>query len=279
MLGIIATLAIGISSFSFLFWILCRPPLLLGEDRLVLPGHETTLRVRALWNFPWYPFGTREGIEVKFHERDTLLGSACTHSDGIAEIALTGSTATGLRRIRVCDPTEKSTAWITVAVWPEDTEIVVTDIDRTLTGVSDFAVLVRSNPRIPAFDGAAQTLIEISRQRQILYLTARNRRLSEKTNQWLNLQGFPPGPIVFRPRIFLFLSSGEYKFAELHQICLIWKRVTLGIGDRPGDAHAYASNGIRPILIGPRAYPNLPIATLQVRSWEEIRSLLKRGTY
>jgi len=164
---------------------------------------------------------------------------------------------------------------------PIDTPIFVSDIDEVISDLPELEVPLKSIPNSPALPNAANVLREISKRHVILYLTARDDALANKTRSWLKYRDFPSGPLKiwdWTAQNGLGLSKdqqGVFKQTYLRELKSTFPKITAGIGNRTHDANAYVGAGIFPIIINSiGAKTDYPAGTAFVTSWREVPDLL-----
>lgn len=140
---------------------------------------------------------------------------------------------------------------------PPGSNIIVTDIDGTLTA-SDNELIEQlvDETDVPAMKIAADTLIQTWAEKgyPIVYLTARPHELDHDTRTWLDMLGFPPGPVITENGN---QPADEYKTRWLERLIddFGWVPVA-AYGNADTDIAAYANAGIaldRTFIIGPEA--------------------------
>jgi hypothetical protein len=195
-----------------------------------------------------------------------------TDREGEARIDL-GLRAPGLHRLAV--RLGAATTEALVAVVPKDQPIFITDIDHTIADVSSLGFIFKSVGSVRPLEGSREALVRISRGMQIVYLTARDHIFTRKTKEWLAIHGFPPAPVYLRRRTrFWTVRARDHKVSRLRELRLAFPNIRWGVGDLPGDAHAYREQGIPPILITPRPQAGVPEGTVQVAAWSDIARLV-----
>jgi hypothetical protein len=155
-----------------------------------------------------------------------------------------------------------------VFTWPADSPILVTDVDHTISDLPQLLVPFTANEDTPPLPGAVEALQEMSRDYRIVYLTARNHCLYNKTRDWLRLHGFPEGPLFSRG-CAATQSVVTFKREVIADLRKRFPNVAVGVGDRAGDAEAYLANGLKTILINPKKPHKLPPQVVVVGSWAE----------
>jgi phosphatidate phosphatase PAH1 len=177
-----------------------------------------------------------------------LVGTARTDDDGRFALRLRGDKrlAIGMRDIYAAAPDGDDFRFLAY-VAPVGTQIVVSDIDGTLThSEGAFPKSVLFGSAVQAQPNAAASLRAAAEAGyQLVYLTARGERFTDATRRWLVEQGFPRGPLrLGRP---MFVRPGEpvveYKW---NAIVALRQRFTVaaGIGNRASDVEAYRLAGL-----------------------------------
>jgi len=243
--------------------------LITPRDQLAPAGERVSLEVeveRRFWTFFDPP---RAGVEVEVEG----AGKAVTDASGEAAVDL-GPRPAGLHRLTV--RAAGGTAEARVAVAAKDAPIFITDIDHTIADVSPAGFIFKPLDAVRPVEGAVDALWRIASRMQIVYLTARDHIFARKTRSWLELHRFPDAPVYLRRRTrFWSVGAAAHKMGRLGELRSRFSNILWGVGDMPGDVRAYAHHGIRPILLGPRALPDLPAGTLQVTGWAEIADMIK----
>ena len=128
-------------------------------------------------------------------------------------------------------------------------------------------VLFVGNAAIPAVAGAVEALTRLARTHRIIYLTARDESLYNKTRAWLELRGFPEGPLFTRDYNVLGPGRGAFKRRFLVDLRKRFPGVAAGVTDTPADAQAYLDAGLKAIALGPDAR-RFPPGAVVVPAWQ-----------
>ena len=164
-----------------------------------------------------------------------------------------------------------------VYVWPRDSRILITDIDHTISNLSELMVPFTTNQATPPLAGAVETLRQLAGSYGIIYLTARDEILYERTRAWLIEKGFPAGPLVCRD-FHVGGTQGGFKRQFIGELKKRFPNIAVGVGDQVSDAHAYLKNGLKAFLIEPRE-TGIPKEAIVVHSWQEVRQQLAKDLY
>ena len=144
--------------------------------------------------------------------------------------------------------------------WPGDTQVIVTDIDGTLTLSDDELTMQLADPTyVPQAytDAQAMTQAWIDKGYRVVYLTSRPHPLRSLTRPWLDAFGFPFGPLSTAPELVFGGTAADYKeaFVDRMQDDLGWD-VVAAYGNAGSDIDGYEAAGIpkdRTFIIGPNA--------------------------
>lgn len=170
--------------------------------------------------------------------------------------------------------------------WAKGTPVIVCDIDGTIYFGGDwgggaggeFAGIANPENAAP---GASVALKELSRDFGIVYLTAREEVFRGKTEQFLRMAGFPPGPLVMWDATQDPVSRAALKKRRLRRLMADWPEVVWGIGDRWSDVEAYRAVGCGVVLIdrgqSEEVQTRVEGQEYAVRGWKEIAALIRKG--
>ena len=143
---------------------------------------------------------------------------------------------------------------------PTATPVVLTDIDGTLT-ISDDELFAQINDAAydpVAYDGGdAMLQVWADKGVQPIYMTARPHVLRSETRAWLDVHGYPQGPVITSSQLVFGDATAAYKRAWVERIVtqLGWD-VVAAYGNADTDITAYLAGGIpaeRVYIIGENA--------------------------
>lgn len=263
-------------------WLRSRrfPTWLTVFDQLAPPGETVSLHVKLYQT-------TRLGFHINLHDRQIefrcpfLPASATqTGEDGLASVEVQPPMEapevwrfTADYRGGVCHQPAVSNG--RVFLWPTDSCLLVTDIDGTICDLAEFRVPFTSNRNTPTLPGCVEALNALAVEYRIVYLSARDECLYDKTRDWLREKGFPAGPLFCRD-MHLTGSQEEFKTKFLADLAKRYPRLRVGVGDRLTDVRAYRANGMRAFLIDPTGRIAVPPGTVVVPSWRAVPNHLLR---
>jgi len=240
-------------------------------DVLVPQGTPAILEVEI--ENPWMAFidPPMMGVEVELEG----FGKARTGNRGIATFNL-GSLPVGTHRPEARLGTKSVEA--VVRVIPRETPVIIIDIDETIADVTPWAFIFRRVRDVRTMPGAREVLQELSKSLQIVYLTARDHIFTRKTKIWLRFAGMPEGPVYLRKGTRYWRTpSRVHKTQRLGELKPQFPNLRWGVGDKAGDAVAYAANGIRPIMIAPRRPEEVSSGVPCFPSWKNILEYIRRS--
>ena len=147
-----------------------------------------------------------------------------------------------------------------VFAWPPGTQVIVTDIDGTLTLSDDELTTQLGDPTyVPQHYTDAPEMVQawIAKGYRAVYLTARPHPLRSLTRPWLDDFNFPYGPVSTAPELVFGGTAADYKadFVNRLQNELGWD-VVVAYGNAGSDIAGYEGAGIpkdRTFIIGPNA--------------------------
>jgi len=158
--------------------------------------------------------------------------------------------------------------------WDDRRVAIAVDVDHTLERTDYQDLLLDDDDDSNPVKRSAKTLRSLADGFHILYLTARPRFLLDKTREWLDEEGFPPGPVVAAKGMRQTLRPGEFKRRSLHALRKDWPSVLIGVGDQPGDARAYGANDMLSLMLGRASDRRFGPHSLVFRGWKELSRFL-----
>jgi phosphatidate phosphatase APP1 len=207
---------------------------------------------------------------------ESQKASAITDSDGVgkASLNLPGMPAGSI----ICyQAVAKNTSRAGRVFFRQtDRPIFISDIDEVLSPDSESGVLWTSRTAdIPTFKDAPEVMQKLSRKYDIIYLTARDDALFNKTREWLTLRKFPTGPIFvwdWKARNLFGANRNNqriYKVGIINNLKKQFPNIVAGIGNRPHDAEAYVETGIKPYILEKKSR-GFPTSTIFVETWGDL---------
>lgn len=158
----------------------------------------------------------------------------------------------GRHRVHLVVRGDLSSTELFIEVVPRGAPVFVSDVDGTLTGTEteEFTSLLVG--RLPDVHPHAAAVFHrlVSKGYRPMYLTARPEWLVQRTRDFLDAYGFPPG--IVHTTLGLTGATGrgavEYKTAELaHLLDAKGIRPAWAFGNTATDAEAYDNAGIMPL--------------------------------
>ncbi len=135
-----------------------------------------------------------------------------------------------------------------VASWPAGTQVVVTDIDETLTTAdAEFLRQIGDPSYDPQLRPGSIELMNAWAEKgyKAIYLTARPHDFRVPTRGWLAAHGYPTGPVGTATSLVVGDAAVAYKAAFIGQLVndLGWS-VVAAYGNADSDIQAYAQAGV-----------------------------------
>jgi hypothetical protein len=247
-------------------------------DQLAVPGEAVTLRAKLEHQGKLGINPDMRGYPLLIQCPPLIDREVKTGKDGVVTIEVkVPADAKSVHPIKVTFPGSDhhrpAEAASKLFVWPKDARILITDVDMTVSNLAELRVPFTPNDRIPALPGAVEALTELAKTYRIIYLSARDDALCSRTCGWLCDKGFPEGPFFCRD----FKIGSKQEMFKREFIADLKKRfpnVAIGVGDKPSDAGAYLSNGLRAFIIARKDRTKLPKEVVVVESWKELREQL-----
>ncbi len=168
------------------------------RDLILLPGQLSSLRGR-------FTYGSAdkdledETVELYLQSCPgwQLVSTKITNADGVVQFDLPANLPTGDYRVRAVVRGDNSGANGMVAIWPKGVQVVVSDVDGTLT-TSDwqlFKDLLTQKPATMFADADKAIGTWADKGYRILYLTGRPQLFNKYSHDWLDSHGLPPGVV------------------------------------------------------------------------------------
>jgi len=240
-------------------------------DLLLPAGEPATLDVEVERRILTFIDPAVAGEEIEIEG----VGRTRTGPNGIASFAL-GALPVGTHRYRVRMRRKPPEALVRIV--ERDTPIIVVDIDHTIADVSPQGFIFKKVQNVRPLLGSRESLDELSKSMQILYLSARDHIFTRKTKLWLRAAEFPEAPVYLRKGTrFWSASPQDHKIERLKELRTRFPNIRWGVGDKPGDVAAYTAHGIRPILIAPSRPLGVTEDVPCVPDWKAVMELIRKG--
>jgi len=212
-----------------------------------------------------------EKVPVHFYAGDRKLGSERTDGDGQAALQVRLERGIGSYEARAYVGGQRLGAVGRVFAWDPCRVVIAVDVDQTIERTDyDDLILKRGEDPSPPVGRAADVLRALARDYHLVYFTGRPRCLLEKTRQWLDEHGFPPGPVVTSKGLRDVVRPGEFKRQRLRRLRHDWPNLLIGIGDKPSDADAYGANGMLSLVVAGRDHEDFGAHALVFPEWDTL---------
>jgi hypothetical protein len=157
--------------------------------------------------------------------------------------------------------------------WRSDRVIVACDIDSTISETSLQALFFEdTDQESEPIAGSPETLHEIARDYEIMYLTARPRFTLEKTRRWLESHGYPRAPVITSLTVGDALAHTRYKTRAIRSLRRHYENLLIGIGNTSIDSESYGANGMLTLLVRPGGDFTFGRHAIEFHDWEQIRN-------
>jgi hypothetical protein len=165
-----------------------------------------------------------------------------------------------------------------VVAWRSDVVIVGCDIDSTISQTSlESLFFDRVDEKSTPIPDSPETLEEISRDFQILYVTARPRFTLDKTRLWLEQNGYPREPVVTSLTPRDALGQTRYKTRTLDSLRKHYGNLLIGIGNTDIDADSYAIHGMLVLLVQPDQEIRRDGRVFRFQNLQQIRAFFREN--
>ncbi|HLL24801.1 MAG TPA: hypothetical protein VK427_21860 [Kofleriaceae bacterium] len=187
------------------------------------------------------------------------LGVARTNGDGRFTLALAGSNRlpVGTTDLYAHVPGDGSGTWFLGYVARRDEQVIVSDIDGTITSSENAVYLALFGKDIAHQPDAPEVYAQSGKT--IVYVTARGDQLTDVTRAWLAAHGFPRGPLRLASSM-VTLPGRRTVALKTRTLAQLRVPIAAGIGNRASDITAYRNIG----LAAERIFINLPEFTTEL---------------
>lgn len=157
----------------------------------------------------------------------------------------------GRHRVRLVVAGDGSSTDLFLDVVPPRTPIFVSDVDGTLTSSENIEFLALLEGRLPeTHPGAPEALRALAAKGyRPIYLTARPEWLVQRTREFLEARGFPPGLVHTSTSALgagVGASAAKFKTGELAMLAKKGLVPAFAFGNKSSDSNAYGAAGIQP---------------------------------
>ncbi|MDB4938401.1 MAG: hypothetical protein JWP87_5373 [Labilithrix sp.] len=157
----------------------------------------------------------------------------------------------GRHRVRLVVAGDGSSTDLLLDVVPPKTPFFISDVDGTLTSSENVEFLKLLEGELPdTHPGAPEALRALAAKGyRPMYLTARPEWLVQRTRDFLDKHGFPPGVVHTSTSIVgagFGASAATFKTGELAMLARKGLVPSYGFGNMPSDSDAYAAANVEP---------------------------------
>lgn len=156
--------------------------------------------------------------------------------------------------------------------------VILIDIDDCIIDTEyRVASFTRWDHLSKPFPHASETIQLLSKDYQIIYISARPWFWYPGTRDLLGRNGFPEAPIVHASRLFYLVVQSYYKKTLVGQLKEKIPNVLIGIGDRSRDIHGYRGNGLLAINVAVHPRASTGHDAIFVSDWNGVDRLFREN--
>ena len=261
---------------------LSQPLTLQGPDFLTLPNQPVYLRAQLNIGLPLAFQRDVSNAEISFYLGDKLLGTDRTSREGRA-VLRKFAPEVGEYLIRLFFPGnkqfEEAESSLRLFVVDRRTSILVTEVDGVLAQTRSMADIRSGQENPQPIIWAASVLRSLISQSDytIVYLTSREDRLKNWTQDWLQDHGFPSGPLFLWDQFDSPLSPYPSKAGCLKRFKEQWPHIRWGIGTCVEDMKVYQAQNVQSIWLSDQKPEALPEGAHWAPDWRKIEKLIESG--
>lgn len=222
------------------------------------------------------------GVSLIFEIDGKPYGSAKTEKEGVAFITIPArALGVGKHVVKVSvsdsEKGRKGSDEFLLLVMDKDAQWAPFDLDHTVCATEDLMFPFQDNKDIKTLPGAPAAVTEVARKIQPVYITGRDDTFMSKTRAWLQMNGFPKGPVLFMDWKLGETDVEKFKGDLIEGLAKRFPNVKEGFGDLPTDARAYLRNKLTAYILRSKPPHDYPEGITPVKSWEEILELLRKA--
>lgn len=195
--------------------------------------------------------GAAESVVVRIGSNDRIVARADA-VPGVPFLVEVPPQGAGPFVVRMTGERSGDTQTARWFAFPDRRPVLVCDVDHTLYDGSGLTAIRDGGFNAArVLTGSPAALARLAERYAIVYLSARDERLRERTEAFLRDGGFPPGPLLLWTLEGDPVSRAALKSRRLRELRAVWPWLAWGIGDRDSDLRAYRSVGLDTVLIAP----------------------------
>lgn len=243
---------------------------LTADDVISLPNGKAIFAASVFKDYGSSLHSDVTGTNVTFLVNDRPVTHGLTNEDGrlVVEGDIHSNAQTFKARTVVNGQLLQASG--SVYRWSPRKTIIAVDIDETISATSYSDLFIAVNDGSKPIKGAADALWSMSKDYQILYISARPQFLQEKTRAWLRANRFPPAPYMGADRFEACLHQEAYKRRILEGVKARWPNLLIGIGDKKVDDGAYGANDMLTFIVNPWPIGSYTQRCVMMRDWQGI---------
>ncbi|MGE3164532.1 MAG: hypothetical protein AB7O52_06485 [Planctomycetota bacterium] len=250
-------------------------------DEIAPPGSDVDVRVKFENDGPGPINRDQKNLRVVVGlERgaDNVTVEALTDDDGVARGRLSAPRETGQYRLFAHAKEQHDYAPRAVRVppalfvYPVDRPLLICDLDGTVTAEESLDVM-SVTPR----QDAARVLTALAAKYSLVYLTARDEGLLDRSRDWLDQHGFPRAPVLCRDWTVTNLKQqAKAKIGAIEGLQARFSKLAWGIGNAKSDRAAYTAARLPHIIIqGSGDETQDGVRSVGVSQWAEVEKIIE----
>lgn len=242
------------------------------EDLIVEPGRPAFFVTALERKYTLLLSDDVENATVDFYFGGNFVARSTTDRDGtaVASVVLP-DVRPATYEMRAYYKGKTYTASGRVFYWNPRRTVLAVDVDETIshTHYSDLFIADIDKYSKP-LDGAPAALQKLSRDYEILYVSARPRFLNQKTREWLAEHGFPRCAVANATKFEACLHQRRYKHNMLIKLRERFPNLLVGIGDKKVDDEAYGANKMLSIIIDKPVFTKYGEHCVVMKDWSQV---------
>ncbi|RME77050.1 MAG: hypothetical protein D6785_13045, partial [Planctomycetota bacterium] len=244
---------------------------LIALDALTVEGSRVSLEAKVFSRGSSYTDPGVAGKKVIFTLDGKIVGSGITNEYGLAKVEVPAGKGIRNYEAYVVENGRPLKSRGTLYALNPNKPIIITDVDHTIARTPRADLTRVNNAKIEVIPGSREMLSGLAKEYQVVYISGRYDRTFKLTKEWIRSKGFPRGPVLLSPA--LNSNHGivkDFKSLAVSRIKKLFRKVPFALGDRAFDMHAYAKNGVQPVLIGDNPKGELPPNTIRLGEWKNL---------
>lgn len=250
-------------------------PVLTADDVIAFDGQQARFAASVYHDYGASFHSDINGTEVEFKVNGQVVARGVTNRDG--RVFATGRVDPNIRTFEASTRVKSKAVKTVGAVyrWSAERTVIAVDIDETISATRYSDLFIADFDGSRPIPGAREVLWKLSRDFDLLYISARPDFLQEKTRAWLQHHGFPPAPYMGADKFAACLDQAGYKRRMLAELRSRWPNVLVGIGDKKVDDAAYGDNGMLALIVNGAPLGTFTQRCLMMTDWAALQGFFR----